>query len=489
MDVHLSRWVYKEAPEYAFAIGPDPGTYTLCKFGASCNGGGNLFPPHGNSMAKWRGRPSLAADRLGHVVMGLLYDTDGDDGAEGVALAVSNDGGRTYTSVVDVTDTTSDDCEAGEQDSPDISWDLTSVPPRLWVAWNNYGVVIQNERVCVRSFRFSSGTLIPVTSAHNVENAWPENGAAKIRASDQVVTVVFQHNDDLHDCLDSTTRTNAHWGSVTSFNDGDDWTYSGDIMETDDFDWCMFKNQNSFAGFERSMGEFDFEIAPDGNAYVAINGAHNETFLFMSSLRGVKPQGGQDQTWFQYCPTNLNVPWFVPSGGIASYHLNGTSSRMCDPSPFKVPDGTGVGANAGVALHPTLAVTGDSEVHLLTFESTPQANTGLHPRYRGNVMPRAYAWSTATDGGVLAQDNDASFQFNVPDTDLAPLNTTNSPADRLTLGTSLALTPSYTAQAPRCNTFPNQVVNVLAAETTAYWMKGNSSVPNRVRFLPFQLTP
>lgn len=408
-------------PAWAWGA-PNQQRFAACDFTdtpAGCNNGATILPP-ANTMDRWRGRPVLAADRLGRVVYVALYDTDGDDAAEGVAAAVSDDGGKTYRGVGSIPERAYDlteakageDCEKGEQDMPHASFDYTTKPPTLRVVWRHKSG--GSFGGCIRSFRFdftaSPPALVPVTQAFKIENMERQGGslgaggqgAIKVRGADGVVTVVYQNDDIPNVCPNQNTKT-VGWGSVVSFDEGEDWTDSEEIARTDTFQWCTLSSllsDGGIRGVQRGIGEWDFILGNDGNAYVAVNDDDRHISLFMSPTRGVKLGGGskKKKVWRRYCASDPFSPWL-------DEHPGQKGSLVC---PGATPFGGYAGDNPPppILFRPALTQNGAGEVGMLYYESI--ANTGsVHAVFRGNVVPRAWGFSNYAD---LAQNDAGIFQ-------------------------------------------------------------------------------
>lgn len=193
-----------------------------------------------------------------------------------------------------------DDCDKGDMDMPHASFDYSTTPATLWIVWRrrkggSFGG-------CIRGFRFDFianpkiPPLVPIGAGFSIDNMDREGGndgqgAIKVRASDGVITVVYQNADIPRVCPDTSTKS-VGWSSVVSMNEGQVWTDHEVIEHSENFTWCIVGKSadGGIAEIQKGIGEWDFVLGPDGNEYVAINDDDRHISLFMSPMRGMKTE-------------------------------------------------------------------------------------------------------------------------------------------------------------------------------------------------------
>ena len=76
---------------------------------------------------------------------------------------------------------------------------------------------------------------------------------------------------------DCSVDRDVRWFSVTSVNDGIDWTPSHEIYHSTVFDWCVFQNRS-----ENAQRAFGFARDPDGNYWAAVQDNSDSIRVFWS---------------------------------------------------------------------------------------------------------------------------------------------------------------------------------------------------------------
>jgi len=254
---------------------------------SGCGGSGAMVPMAPNQQ-NWRGDPGIAADpsQPGVVVATNLANSSNDQGNPNMVVAsLSFDGGRTFTSTLQVNDQS---CSSGDQDQQAIAFDPTTSPATVWIAWRHNGAAgtgTGTYGACVRggTVNTTTRTIDWLGDAQDVENLdrtpFYGVGGLLVQAGEGAVTVMYSNSDHIFD--DCSSDKQIRWFTVTSFNDGVDWTASHEIYDTDSFDWCSFSGAS-----QNGLRAFGFVRDPGGTYWAAVHDSHESIRVFMSDDYG-----------------------------------------------------------------------------------------------------------------------------------------------------------------------------------------------------------
>ena len=339
------------------------GPYTLCGMGqpgcGAC-GGTTLLPPAarllGNNPMFTNRSPTVAADGVGHVVYAGLADTDGDpSNAERVVAAVSVDGGQHFNRMVFVNDDGGDNCDAGEQKLPFVTFDTTTSPPELVVAWLHKdgacvrtGTVNASPDAGVGSCGDSLATINWLGPSHKVDHVKRNGGSGIggliVQAGEGAITIVYaSRNDAPATCAGpfQSNLTAMNWTATTTFDEGTHWTDNDPFFGSVAFPWCV--GDPTDARVSVGIRDFGFVRAGNGHYYAAVQTDFAIIRVFESS-----DKGGH---WREFCASDF------PDGGLGGPPQTSVwrqAGTQC-PDPFL----NLTVANQSV-FWPTLAADGDT---------------------------------------------------------------------------------------------------------------------------------
>lgn len=335
-------------------------------------------------FVQWGGDPTIVSDGRNNVVMIGLADTnnasEGTAGEEIVVASVSTNAGQSFTFSGVVND---NGCGTGGyvQDQPGAVFDYTTSPPTLWVVWRHrrnsleasYGTcirrgVIDTGRPGGVHWLGPNGGEARVVEGIGTGNFFVGMGGVRVVAGDGVVTVAYSSSAFIFTCPSSNTAA-IDWGTVDSFDNGQNWTDNAKIYDSGAFRWCVLGSPPTALVGLRS---FDIARAPGGIEYAVVatgglsspSAPPNEVRFFMSPAAGVK--GWQNptstiRTWFEWCP-GTPVPSKVPNGPTRNW-INVETQGKCPTPAF-----TGAGPSV---LMPTIATDGRGRVAITYYESDP----------------------------------------------------------------------------------------------------------------------
>lgn len=251
-------------------------------------GGTGVPVPLAAGQANWRGDPGIAAasDQSGIVVATQLANSVGDSGDPNMIVAsLSFDGGRTFTSTVHVNDA---GCSNGDQDQQAVAADPTTQPTTFWFVWRHNGAAWTGGGTygaCVRG-----GTVNPVTRAidwlgpsEDVENLdrtpfWGVGGLL-VQAGRGALTVAYSNTDHIFD--DCSAGKEVRWFTVTSTNNGVDWTPSHEVYDTQIFGWCAASDR-----LLNTLRAFGFVRDATGAYWMAVHDSPGTVKVFVSTDTG-----------------------------------------------------------------------------------------------------------------------------------------------------------------------------------------------------------
>jgi hypothetical protein len=205
---------------------------------AGCNGGSGTPPVPGQTT--WIGKGAMAADGLGHVVYVVLGSNVGPTVPNFVVAIVSSDDGQHFTVPAQLVNEPGGDCDPATEDLPDVTFDYTTQPATLWVAWrhkngSSYGACVRRGQVSPAGIQW----LDHVRSVGGMDreddfNPSMGQGGIRIVAGDGVVSIGYSNNDQLASCP-STALISMAWGTVTSYDNGQNWTPTSVAYHTTTF--------------------------------------------------------------------------------------------------------------------------------------------------------------------------------------------------------------------------------------------------------------
>jgi len=278
-------------------------TWTQCNAAGTCV---LVTPPAGqtNGQAGWLGAPTIVSDGVGHAFYVTLSDMDSNvtNGAEGVTVAISNDGGATFGSAQIVNSDTGSTCNTGTQDQPHATIDKDS----LVVVWRHrnsgdFGGCVKRAHIDI------SGTVASLNwgffgnTSHSISNmdkegTSPGQGGLLVQARGDgsgTITVVYSNNNQYTGCP-STSLSSIGWGAVTSHDGGTTWTNHTQIAHTSAFQGCIIRSNIKIQNVLRAFGFVWSGF--DAHQYVAVNDSRNTIRLFVSANeagRGVSSVGAR----------------------------------------------------------------------------------------------------------------------------------------------------------------------------------------------------
>ncbi len=376
--------------------------WTVCNAAIPAAGCNNPNPvPMIAGQTGWVGKGALSTDGRGGVVyVTLANDTGHGTGGLVVALLSTNHG-VSFDQAFQV-NAPGGECDPGDEDLPDVTFDYTTAPPTAWFAWRHKGA--SSYGGCVRRAMVKDGTLTFLDGSRTIENMDREHddinlgqGGLRVQAGDGALTVAYSNSDALHACP-SKAPLKVSWGTVTSFNQGIDWTDHSVIYTTTKFQSCL-RQAPGPAHIQNGLRAFDFLRTPDGTYYAAINDSQQTVRVFMSTASGLALDV-ERRTWSEYC---LRSPTSNVDGGPTASWTAPLSScaKPFVSAPF-------------AAMFPTLAADGLNRVSVLYYEGV--SPTDFHAAIKGNVAPRSAneAWlpikapvilpdDFAPDGGLLLE--------------------------------------------------------------------------------------
>ena len=339
------------------AISPDGITFTKCNILAACNG--SLDVSRVGSVKTFLRHHTVVADGFGDVVYVTLADTDGDtSNAESVVALLSTDSGTTFSAAFPVN---ADSCSNGKQDMPHAAFDYTTNPPTLWIVWRHNGSG-GSFGGCIRRFfiNTSSGTplITPLDQALDVVGMDRDaliggsQGGLEVQAGDGVVTVVYANSDENDNCP-TTEHHGVGWGSVATFDNGQDWVDHARMFHTDNWHSCL--SGSAAMTIQNSIRSFDFVRTPTGIEYVAIADTPQTIRLFMNAAAGTKGWETPLNTvnpWFEFCPGTNTTP-----GDPTSPTRNWIpfEDGPCASALFQTPSNLRL-------MQPTIASDGDDQI-------------------------------------------------------------------------------------------------------------------------------
>jgi len=210
-----------------------------------------------------------------------------------------------------------------------------------------------------------------------------------------VVTIGYSDNDELKTCTD-TTLIPLTWETVSTFDNGQNWSNSSKVFHTDNFLSCPFGR------LQNGNRAFDFLRANDGTYYFvagdwASDGGAGGLHLFSSSSSSVIVNNTGSGTptnfvWREWCPGFLDAPdGSAPDAGPAT-----------NWSPPGVPCPSGALATHQSYLLPTLVSDGTDRVGLLFYQG-PNISL-IRPVFEENLTPRlpSGSWQGITLAGSLS---------------------------------------------------------------------------------------
>lgn len=400
----------------------------------------------GQTQGSWLGPASLATDGNNVIYATLAGDILNPSSPTLVVVTLSTDGGRSFGQSVSasaIVNESGGDCDGGVQDLPNAAYDLTTSPATFWVVWrhktgSSYGG-------CVRRGQIVSGAISWLDKTRSIANMDRENGSdanmgqggLRIQAGDGAVTVGYSNNDEIVLCP-SPAFMSIRWGTVTSLDNGASWNDRTSVYHTTGFPSCTANRK-----VQNSLRAFDFLRAADGNYYFVVNDSRLTLRLFHTA--GVlKPSGGADAIWREYCPGFRDF-----DGGPSS---NWTSpGATCGLSPLPLA--------STWPFFPTLVADGTDRIGVVHFEAVQFGAISLHAAYRGNVAQRS-----ATSPN--------SFQPLTLSTNFS------TPSVATTLGTCLSATIEETPRAQSCTSnapyyafWPFPDGNVPALQDVEVWLQ------------------
>jgi len=404
-------------------------TNNVTSFGLVCGFNGTTFAgPKGACKAvptagipqfsTWAGDTTLVADGYGNLVYISLANRANPPGgaANYVAAVVSTDGGKTFDGAT-VTNAGNGTGGCGvnvgndQVDQPDATFDYSTSPPTLWVAWRHRDNAGATWGACFR--RGVIDTTVKPATIHWVHGPEQVRGlgaitqaALRIRAGDGVVTVIYNTNPNIpqngNGCPDSTLNT-VQWASVDTFNNGVDWTDNTEIFHSDVYRWCVLTPTTAFT----SIRSFDAFRSRTGMLYVILNDSANTIRVFMSPAGGVNGWenfGSGIRPWFEWC-----------SGTLTSNVMAGPTWnwKKADTGPCKTAAFNGAG---GSVLQPSIAADGRGRVAVTYYESNAAmmgmaADTQLRVMYQQNldIQRPGSAWKSAPLTAFFSMAMSASF--------------------------------------------------------------------------------
>jgi hypothetical protein len=366
---------------------------------ASCNGtfGAFAIPDSGTLNGFFlAGDPTVVADKMGNVVYVSLADNNSGcgNGTKGVVAVLSTDGGRTYNwnTMVLVNDTA---CSNGCQDQPDATFDFSTSPPSLIVAFRHDGVTPGTFGACTRRY-FIDGTshLVPMNDAQSVSNmatSVPSYGigALKVRAGGGVTTLVYTTTDSPGRCPNTGTSVESVASSV-SYDYGVSWTYgavfgySGTWPGSGTYSSCVLSQQVDISANPRN---FDYVRAPDGSNYVVYQDTKSTMRLFMDRSQSsfTNGAGGYDH-WREWCPGTATADGgpttnWIDTGGA------GTTAPCATPFYSQGQASPDAGSGNSLAM-PSIAVDDQGRLAVWFYEGD-STDSMFHIHFRGNVSPRS----------------------------------------------------------------------------------------------------
>lgn len=358
-----------ELAQTAWAFSTDAQSWTLCKGvspGPGCGAPLRKLSNHRN----WLGKSSLAENGAGDVVMFTLVDTDGQGNtAERLVALISNDGGRTFGDH-DAIEVNGDNCNDGWEDLPHATFDKTTDPPTVWVAWRHNGKGPVGG--CVRrghlvgnpanGIQWDLGST-PVPHWFN-DPLWGVGGIM-IQAGRGSATVVYSTSGHLFACPEAGT-VSMGWASATSFDGGQTWDPNlspSDVALTGidiapGFRWCGVRR--SQVPVQMSFREFGYVRTPSGDDWVAVpDMAARGVRIFQSASQG--------HAWRERCADR----WISPIWG---------QERPLCPTPALPADGPTV-------FRPTIASDANGRL-MVMFYTSDAADANVAVKLFGHVNPR-----------------------------------------------------------------------------------------------------
>ena len=337
-------------------------------------------------------KPVVAANGLGDVVVVYLgfSATASSTTPDLVIIQTSADNGATFQHAAVVNDNTGGNCNSALEDSPDVTFDLTTSPPSFWILWRHESG--SSFGGCVRQGQFVSHVLHWLDYPSGVSGMVKENGAdpnmgqggMRIQAGDGIVTVGYSDNDEMVACP-SVSTMNITWGTVTWSTQLSQWGNTSKVYRSGAFVSCPF------GSVQNGIHSFDFLRAPDGTYYFAIadTGSPSTLHLFASGGSGTPVYGGPQFVWREFCPGYQDTPdgGPIPGGPASTWTRPGVS---CPTGPFFV---------ANALMFPTLVADGMNRVGLLDYALSSASS--VVPTFWGGVSPRVAtaSWTAPTPVG------------------------------------------------------------------------------------------
>jgi hypothetical protein len=266
----------------------DGTVWTYCNAVTPNCGGPGVTVPLAPGQQNWRGDPGIAAapDQSGVVVATQLANSIADTGKPNMVVAsLSFDGGRTFSSTVQVN---SNRCDGGDQDQQDVSVDPTTSPPTFWFVWRHNGSAgtgAGTYGACVRGGTVNTATrtitwLGPAEDVEHLDRTpfWGVGGLV-VQAGGGYLSVGYSNTDHIFN--DCSGGKQVRWFTVTSANNGVDWGSSREVYDTRLFGWCAAGNR-----LLNTLRAFDFIRDATGSYWFALHDSPGTVRVFLSIDNG-----------------------------------------------------------------------------------------------------------------------------------------------------------------------------------------------------------